>query len=359
MKLIPKAKPVRIRVSSGGIEHSSLSTLRENFDYFKDILPLCEKGSIGKWLKQQNETEVLVKVNKAFNQDKSNDVNYNVNLILSFFPDVDNEDVKDYYDIIKIWAKKDYKKDIQYFLNGIKEKEVLINILVSLNKDDNGDEYVEKLIENRLNQIKPKREQKLVENKTKRNQISEPVGLESIEKLIEKYHKGSLNVDDYRRHSPKLIKDSASFLNLVLTIKRDVEGQCYAGTDYFKSNLTQTIFCDKDDWPKDLRKYVAYVMICYRKYADSFVIESLKTNYSERFHNKYGGFTHAITSFFWGEIGSYLETKEFSAKEILPLKKIISKNKTTLFEALDYIVDNYFEQLKSGAIEDYSWRTNI
>lgn len=328
MKLIPKAKPVRIRVSSGGIEHSSLSTLRENFDYFEDILPLCEKGSIGKWLKQQNETEVLVKVNKAFNQDKSNDVIYNVNLILSFFPDVDNEEVKDYYDIIKIWAKKDYKKDIQYFLNGIKEKEVLINILVSLNKDDNGDEYVEKLIENRLNQIKPKREQKLVDNNTGLNQIPELVDIQSPAEQI--------NTND----------NSSDFRDLAQTIKTQLNRYGYVGIDFFNSCLQKQIICKKDNWPDYLRCYVGYVMLSLRKFAGSNITNALENRYLDNFRKDGADFSFAIKTFFWGDIKSYIETSydrsnSLSANDISVYKHIKSGDKASLFDALDYIVKAY------------------
>lgn len=51
MKIIAKAKPVKIRIKSGGEEHSSLESLKRNFS-FKDIEPLLD-GRLSRWLKQQ------------------------------------------------------------------------------------------------------------------------------------------------------------------------------------------------------------------------------------------------------------------------------------------------------------------
>ena len=57
MKLIPKAKPVRIRVSSGGREHSTLHSLLDSFR-IDDIRPLLKNGVIFKWLEQIGENRL-------------------------------------------------------------------------------------------------------------------------------------------------------------------------------------------------------------------------------------------------------------------------------------------------------------
>ena len=50
MKLIAKAKPVRFRIKSGGVEHNSLESLREYF-CFEDILPLLDESRrLSRWL---------------------------------------------------------------------------------------------------------------------------------------------------------------------------------------------------------------------------------------------------------------------------------------------------------------------
>lgn len=60
MKLLPKAKPVKIRIQSGGEEHSSLESLRRNFN-IEDIQSLLD-GRLTRWLKQQGENELAEEV---------------------------------------------------------------------------------------------------------------------------------------------------------------------------------------------------------------------------------------------------------------------------------------------------------
>lgn len=55
MKLIAKAKPVRIRITSGNEEHNSLESLQKNF-VWKDVAMLFD-GRLVKWLKRINENE--------------------------------------------------------------------------------------------------------------------------------------------------------------------------------------------------------------------------------------------------------------------------------------------------------------
>lgn len=55
MKLKPIAKPVRIRIKSGGEEHSSLESLKQNF-CLEDIKPLLD-GRLSRWLQRQGEKE--------------------------------------------------------------------------------------------------------------------------------------------------------------------------------------------------------------------------------------------------------------------------------------------------------------
>lgn len=60
MHLEPYAKPVRIRIKSGGEEHSTLESLKKNFR-FKDIFPLMKpESSLFSWVKQQSGTPGLL-----------------------------------------------------------------------------------------------------------------------------------------------------------------------------------------------------------------------------------------------------------------------------------------------------------
>lgn len=57
MKLIPIAKPIRIRIVSGNEEHSSIESLRSNFST-RDIIPLLSDGRLYKWLINKGETKM-------------------------------------------------------------------------------------------------------------------------------------------------------------------------------------------------------------------------------------------------------------------------------------------------------------
>ena len=71
MKLIPKAKPVRIRIFAGGQEHSSLDTLLENFD-IESLLPLYINGSLSRWLNQIGAFDIADKLSKLQISDFDN-----------------------------------------------------------------------------------------------------------------------------------------------------------------------------------------------------------------------------------------------------------------------------------------------
>lgn len=62
MKLIAKAKPVKIRIKSGGEEHTSLDSLKRNFN-ISDIQPLLD-GRLVRWLKQQGENDLANEISK-------------------------------------------------------------------------------------------------------------------------------------------------------------------------------------------------------------------------------------------------------------------------------------------------------
>ncbi len=57
MRLEPIAKPVRIRIKSGGIEHSSLTSLREHF-VLEDLKDLIADGRLSRWLQQQGQESI-------------------------------------------------------------------------------------------------------------------------------------------------------------------------------------------------------------------------------------------------------------------------------------------------------------
>ena len=59
MKLIAKAKPVKIRIRVGGMEHTTLESLKENF-IWEEVEPLLD-GRLSKWLDTIGKSEIKQK----------------------------------------------------------------------------------------------------------------------------------------------------------------------------------------------------------------------------------------------------------------------------------------------------------
>ena len=83
MKLEAKAKPVKIRIRSGGEEHSSLESLRHNFRV-EDIRPLLDRR-LSRWLRQQGE-EALAQAVDDFDASRLDTPEGYLEFIRLFFP---------------------------------------------------------------------------------------------------------------------------------------------------------------------------------------------------------------------------------------------------------------------------------
>lgn len=112
MKLIPKAKPVKIRIKSGGEEHSSLDSLLHNFD-ISDIKSLLD-GRLVRWLKQQRENE-LANVINAFDPSSLNTTQGVMDLMRIFFADyIEGHSIPDLLELIKHWLNSSvYRKNAE------------------------------------------------------------------------------------------------------------------------------------------------------------------------------------------------------------------------------------------------------
>lgn len=92
MKLIPKAKPVRIRIFSGGEFHSSLDSLRSNFDTkcdLESLLELYKDGTLLRWLRQigtEKEIEELTPI--EVNDDSKIKIDECEKLLSIFSPNI-------------------------------------------------------------------------------------------------------------------------------------------------------------------------------------------------------------------------------------------------------------------------------
>lgn len=103
MKLETKAKPVKIRILSGGEEHSSLDSLKKNF-CIKDVKALMD-GRLSRWLKQQNEENLAEEIEKFKPEDLDNHES-----CLNFIRTLFHKELKEYkvdslYGLAEVWYK--------------------------------------------------------------------------------------------------------------------------------------------------------------------------------------------------------------------------------------------------------------
>lgn len=140
MKIVAKAKPVKVRIISGSQEHSSLESLRKNF-VWDDVKQLFD-GSLVRWLRRIGANEIADKLLQIENPEKDILSTYNV-LFRGETPflsveDVLNEYLKDryLYSMVKelistLWIKKTLKY-IELFKNDEKLVELLILRIIEI-----------------------------------------------------------------------------------------------------------------------------------------------------------------------------------------------------------------------------------
>ena len=109
MKLEPKAKPVRIRIKSGGEEHFSLDSLKRNFSV-QDLWEAVRGKSLSRWLRQQNEIELANKVD-AYREIEKPSVEEYVGFSILFFNDKTFDDA---FSLIDYYQSKGFQKNLHY-----------------------------------------------------------------------------------------------------------------------------------------------------------------------------------------------------------------------------------------------------
>lgn len=116
MKLEPKAKPVRIRIKSGGEEHSTLESLKMNFSV-DDLKPAVEDRRLSRWLKQQGQNELAEGVLRYQGKMKSLSGNDYLGFIKLFFANEPNiETVTDDCSLAAFFHDK-WKKNFERVFN--------------------------------------------------------------------------------------------------------------------------------------------------------------------------------------------------------------------------------------------------
>lgn len=107
----PQAKPVKIRIMSGGEEHSSLDSLLHHFD-IEDVCSLLD-GRLSRWLKGQNEQELAEYIESIENKDSYDD-NRKVDIIKRLFVKEDMPECHTLLDVAEWWRKTtDYSANCQ------------------------------------------------------------------------------------------------------------------------------------------------------------------------------------------------------------------------------------------------------
>lgn len=112
MKLVAKAKPVKIRINSGGEEHSSLDSLKINF-CISDVKELLD-GRLSRWLRQQNEGSLAEEVDKFNAEDLDLDDKCLAFIKLIFYKELESVEIASLFDLAKHWCFN----DVKYKFNG-------------------------------------------------------------------------------------------------------------------------------------------------------------------------------------------------------------------------------------------------
>lgn len=101
MRIIAKAKPIRIRIKSGGEEHFSLDSLRQNLNV-QDLWPLIKDKRLSRWLMQLGETELAHSVESLINEELDEHAYFYV-LKLFLKERFDNSQIHDIYSLFEYW----------------------------------------------------------------------------------------------------------------------------------------------------------------------------------------------------------------------------------------------------------------
>lgn len=127
MRIIAKAKPIRIRIKSGGEEHSSLDSLRHNL-CVQDLWPLIKDKRLSRWLMQLGEVELAHSID-VMSVGQLDDTTYFKILFLFLKDELYKHCIMDFYALFKFWhdnemrVSKNYKALLKYLqgqYNGAK-----------------------------------------------------------------------------------------------------------------------------------------------------------------------------------------------------------------------------------------------
>lgn len=131
MRIIAKAKPIRIRIKSGGEEHSSLDSLRQNL-CVQDLWPLVKDKRLSRWLMQLGEVDLAHAID-ALSVGQLDVSTYFKILFLFLKDELYAHCVMDLYTLVSYWhdsemrMSKNYKSLLKFLLSQYKGAKFLFD----------------------------------------------------------------------------------------------------------------------------------------------------------------------------------------------------------------------------------------
>lgn len=112
MKLEPKAKPIKIRIMSGGEEHSSLDSLKRNFSV--EDLKLLLDGRLSRWLEQQDKKGLADAIRVYTDNHPCPDRDMWEFTKLFFSEEVENNNIQNMEELVNYWFdnRTEYLKNV-------------------------------------------------------------------------------------------------------------------------------------------------------------------------------------------------------------------------------------------------------
>ena len=112
MRIIAKAKPIRIRIKSGGEEHSSLDSLRRNL-CVQELWPLIKDHRLSRWLRQLGEVDLAHDID-ALSESQLDFPTYFKVLVIFLKDDLAGRHVTELYTLFSFWHDCEKRKSKNY-----------------------------------------------------------------------------------------------------------------------------------------------------------------------------------------------------------------------------------------------------
>lgn len=112
MRIIAKAKPIRIRIKSGEEEHSSLDSLRRNL-CVQELWPLIKDHRLSRWLRQLGEVDLAHDID-ALSESQLDFSTYFKVLLLFLKDDLVGRHLTELYTLFSFWHDCEKRKSKNY-----------------------------------------------------------------------------------------------------------------------------------------------------------------------------------------------------------------------------------------------------